>query len=376
MGFLKSVADWVRANVPLVGGYIADAVEWIEDRVSSWLQPVWDFYYAAKNFFDQLWISLTEAGRRFSKIVQDLWWKLYTFFVDLWTTVYNFFTWLWDSFRNWASDWINRFIDFINYVWPGFRDLLNNLGNAWNSFVRDPWGTIRKAIDNIWSEVYVRAKPFLDELGKRVTDAQNQLMDRINYVKNALDGARSDLEARINNLDTWARNKFTQLGNDFDQFKTNATNWINNVKTGLEDLSKNFWENVRTSIVIWEAAKGAARKRVATEVADVIEKPEVQQTLMGGELAAFVANTALGAALTGVVIGLENWSIWMSEKPIELPIESDNPLIKDFFSDVTVEFEGPTEFTFGELLAQAPALEYEWPDVNKGEYEPKIVGGE
>jgi hypothetical protein len=64
------------------------------------------------------------------------------------------------------------------------------------------------------------------------------------------------------------------------------------------------------------------------------------------------------------------------EQPLQVPMETDNPLLKQYVKDEEVRLEGVTEFTFGELLAEPPAVEYIWPDVARGEYEPKIVGGE
>jgi hypothetical protein len=93
---------------------------------------------------------------------------------------------------------------------------------------------------------------------------------------------------------------------------------------------------------------------------------------MGGETAAWVAHPALGAAVTGSLLGLEMWSTLAKELPVGVPVESDNPIVKQLFGDQTVELEGPREYTFGELLDRKPAVIYTWPDVAAGKYEPEV----
>jgi phage-related protein len=372
MGFLRSVADWVRNNVPLVGGSIADAIEWIEGSTETWAARLWDAAYTIFTLVQNLWIGISEAAYRFAKLLQDWFWQAAYLFGTLWTSVVDFFTWVWDSFRDWVSARIRDFTDWLNRVWPGFRDTITNVWRAWDDFVRDPWGTIQKAGNQIWGLIWDRIKPTIDGINKAIADARNWLQARIDDVGKSLDNARRELESRINDLNTWARNAVNDINQRFDKFKRETIDWLNNVAKGLDDLTKNFGKYVTQGILIWEAAKGAARKRVASEIADVIEKPEVQTGLMGGETAAWLAHPAAGAAVTGTILGLEMWTKFMQEHPVDLPIETDNPVVKLLFKDERVEAEGPVEHVFGELLDRKPAVTYTWPDVGAGQYEPAV----
>jgi hypothetical protein len=376
MGFLRGLADWFRNNVPVIGPPIADAIEGIERGIEDWSRRLWDAANAVFTFFQAIWISIQLAGARFASLVQDWWWMAYTLFTSLWDRLYGFFSWVWDSFRSWVQDRIYEFLNFLNWVWPGFRDTISRLWDAWTGFVRDPWGTISRAINQIWSAIYDRVKPFLDEINGRINEVRNWFNDRIRDLSNALDNARRQLESRISELGTWARNSLDDINRRFDDFRRNATDWLNNLKRGLEDLTRDFVRQALMATLIYEAGKQAARRRVASEVADVIERPEAQAGLLGGEAAAWLAHPALGAAVTGTVLALEAWSKWQAEQPIQAPMDTDNPLLKLFVRDDEVRFEGVTEFTFGELLAEPPAVEYVWPDVASGDYELKIAGEE
>ena len=156
------------------------------------------------------------------------------------------------------------------------------------------------------------------------------------------------------------------------EFSRWVTDSLNNLGRGLEDITRRFGTYVAQSIIIWEAAKGAARRRVAEEIANLIEKPENQAALIGGETAAWLAHPALGAAVTGSLLGLEAWSTLAKELPVGVPIESDNPVVNLLFEEEEVRLEGAAEYTFGELLDRKPAVIYKWPDVAAGKYEPEV----
>jgi hypothetical protein len=375
MGFLRGLADWFRNNVPVIGPPIADAIEGIERGIEDWARRLWEAADAVFAFFGRLWIGVSEAASRFAALVQDWWWRISWFFSELWNNVVAFFGWVWDSFRNWVSDRIKEFSDWLNNTGKWLSDTLSGLKKAWEDFVKDPWGTISKAINQIWSAIYDRVKPFFDEINGRINDVRNWFNDRIRDLSNALESARRELESRINELSSWARSAVDDINRRFGDFAKWATDALNNLGKGLEDITRRFGTYVAQSIVIWEAAKGAARKRVAEEIASLIENPESQAALIGGETAAWMAHPALGAAVTGSLLGLEAWSTLAKELPVGVPVESDNPVVKQLFKEEEVKLEGAAEYSFGELLASNPGVVYRWPDVAAGKYELEIVSG-
>ena len=231
-------------------------------------------------------------------------------------------------------------------------------------------------VEQIWGVIYDRVSPFLTDLSNRIEGTRGWLLDRVEELRRSVQASIDTLGAGLRNVEASLRAGITDLGNRFEAFKRDATNWLNNLWAEVQRLGRDFAEQALKATLIYEAGRQAARRRVAEDVARVIESPEAQAAIMGGETAAWLAHPALGAAVTGTTLLLENWSTWMKEHPVELPIQSDNPVVRQLFGDREVEFEGPVEYTFGELLDQPPAVEYVWPDVRAGRYEPEVVTGE
>jgi len=373
MGFLRGVADWARNNIPIIGSSIAAVVEGVESAIESWSSALWDAARRVSEFFAWLWISVSAAGERLSRLVQDWWWGIYYFFTNLYGTVYYFFSYVWDSFRDWVTARIVDFTNWLNGVWRSLEPSIRWVIDGWSSFVSDPWGHVRRTIEQIWGVIYDRVRPFLTELSNRIEGTRGWLLDRVEELRRSVQAAIDTLGTNLRNTEAALRASISDLGNRFEAFRRDAVNWLNNLGAEVQRLVRDFADQALKSISIWEAAKGAARRKLAEDIANVMEKPEAQAAIMGGETAAWVAHPALGAAVTGTTLLLENWSTWMKEHPVELPIQSDNPVVRQLFGDREVEFEGPTEYSFGELLDQPPAVVYEWSEVSPGRFELVVV---
>lgn len=373
MGFLKGLADWLRSNVPLIGGTLADTVEWIESGIESWSRALWEAANKVSEFFQYLWITIREAGERLATLIQDWWWQLAYFFQNLFQPVYDFFAFVWNSFRSWVEYWVGRIAEAWNFIRSWIEPNIRWLIDEFNRFIRDPLGYIWNALQGIWAFVYERIRPILDQISARINEAVGGLQSGIDSLWRSLESSVSQLRAGLDSLGASLRNALNDLERRFDDFKRDASNWLSNISSELGRLVQDFASYVRTSIVIWEAAKSAALRRTAEDIARIMERPDVQAGLMGGEVAAWVANPGVGAAVTGTILGLEAWSTLVREVPVGVPIESDNPIVRELFGDREIEFEGEYVYTFGELLDQPPAVEYVWPDVRAGNYEPEVI---
>jgi hypothetical protein len=375
MGFLRGLADWFRNNVPVIGGPIADAIEGIERGIEDWSRRLWEAADAVFTFFNRLWISVSEAASRFAYLVQDWWWRISEFFGVLWDRVVSFFSWVWDQFRNWVSDRIKEFLDWINSVGKWLSDTLSGLQKAWEEFVRDPWGTISRAINSIWSAIYERVRPFLDQIYGTINDVRNWFNDRIRELSSALDSARRELDSRISDLRTWAANAISDIGKRFSDFSKWATDFLNSLKSGLEELVKSVSDAEYASRHIWQATKEAARQRGAEGVVELLEKEPPPRPPVPPGLARDMALAIMGPIPNVVVFGLELWGMMMKEVPTDKPIETDNPIAKQVLRDMEVRLEGAAEYTFGELLGAPAGAVYRWPDVGAGRYELEVVSG-
>jgi len=377
MGFLRGLADWARNNIPLVGGYIASLIESLEGLIESWSDYLWRVAGKASAFMAYISISIWEAGYRLATILQS-WWGILTELIgNFWSTIRDFFTKTWSSFRDWVSSGLSSLQGWLRNVWPSWEWIINQLQSAWSQFTRDPWGVISNAASRIVETVNTSLKPVFDSI-----DA------KINAAKLSFFSAISDLSKAFNTMYDELMKRIRGVGDAFESFRRNASDAITNIQRtmedsfnkawrAIEDFQKNFAKYVQTSITVWEAAKGYARRKVATQIQEVMEKPETQAALIGGETAAWVANPAAGGAVTLTTLGVQTLTEFMTEQPIRVPLKSDNPITKVLLEEQTLTFEEEGEYTIGEILDSPPEIMYEW-SVDPKTKTPtvEVLGGE
>ncbi len=222
MGFLRLLADWFRANVPVFGGWIADAIEGIESAIETWLSPVLEFIDNVRKFFEWLWISFEKAGERFAKLVQDFWWFINWLAGTAWNTIYNFFT----------------------QGLPQLVDLVNSTARGLQEFFRDPWRVISQAAESIWNFIRSKLDPILKPLADGIEWLKSELSAKARELSNRVDDLRSWGEGEHSRLEGKFSSDIGDLKKDYSDFKNNANLTLNSILRDIEGLSESFGDSV------------------------------------------------------------------------------------------------------------------------------------
>ena|GEM_PF-5707048 len=337
MTFLKNLADWVRANVPILGSYIADVLENAESLVESFTSGLFKVADSFNAFISSLWIDIKEAGKRLAKVIQDNWPRFDWLFTTRWDSVEDFFSSVGKGFADWVTKGVNSFNKFLDETWKDFTSSYDKFKSSVDDFLKDPIKALSGFANKLWNLVKPFVDPLIKDVDKKVDKTKSDLTDKINDQKTYFNTRVDDLTTYISNKTAEILKKYTDLATDYDDYKKKTEEAINKLNEGIGGIWQRYlWESGQIAI-LWEAAKAYGRKRTAEKIQEVMSDPKAQAAISGGELGAWLWNPALGFAVWAGEAGLETWSlheISAGEAPV---LVKDNPIAYEMFKTVTVE---------------------------------------
>ena len=227
MSFLSKIAEWA-SKIPLVGPYIADLIERVQNAIESWTEPLWhwisvlrDWFYAVRDTINAFvsdpisfisdhlpqWLKnaiswLQNKVVEISTIIQT-WVKekiewLASVFSDLSEFVYN-------KLYQWLSLWESEFESFRENVNNAILQIWDWILDAHDRFQK--WLEESKKTIVSWVEPYI--SPLRDFISWFEENFREFLEDPKKYIHDSISSVINSLQEGINKLGSWVKD---QLG--------------------------------------------------------------------------------------------------------------------------------------------------------------------
>jgi len=194
MRIFAEIADWAENNVPLIGGWIASVIMWINDKLEPFLDMIsliWNILY---DLAYASWMTVSELFRWMYNSAKSA----YDWVVNNGSWIINWIlnegTQLWNWFVNTATYYINLFADIIKTLWNlgftvatlFFTWVYNTLVNAWNWIVEKGTWLLSWVIDKgiaLWNWVSNEGQHLWNWLSNDWNNFWRWIQDGINYAK-------------------------------------------------------------------------------------------------------------------------------------------------------------------------------------------------